>query len=93
MNTRMGINTNRLLIPILSSPDGRHAVAAYTPQAGNFWTYSSYNIPCPSNVEFACNKLTTRFDHAAEAGRSYSYRTFVIVGDLTTVKNSAMKLK
>lgn len=91
MNPRMGINTNRRLIPVLSSRDGRYAVAEYTPLAENFWTYSSYSIPSddPAN---ACNKVTTRFDQAAEVGRTYSYRTFIIIGDLETVKNSVMKL-
>jgi hypothetical protein len=91
MNVRMGLNTDRKLMPILSSPDGRYAVGMYTAQAENFWTYSSYSIPHadPTN---ACNKATTRFVHAAEAGHIYTYRTFVIIGDLTTVKKSAVKL-
>ncbi len=91
MNERMRLNPKRQLIPIMSSPDGRYAVGVYTPQPDNFWVYSSYVVPA-RDASSACSKVTVRFQHPAEAGRAYSYRTFVIIGDLETVKNSAMKL-
>lgn len=91
MNDRMRLNTERQRIAILSSPDGKYAAGVYTPQVDNFWTYSSYSIPrdLPAN---ACNKVTARFEHAADTGRTYSYRSFVVIGDLATVKNAAMNL-
>ena len=86
----MKLNPERQRIPILSSPDGRYAVGAYTPQAENFWNYGSYFIPDPAS---ACSKVSVRFEHAAKADSTYSYRTFVIIGNLETVKKSAMKLR
>ena len=88
---RMRFNKERKRIPILSSLDERYAIGLYTPQSENFWVYSSYNFPRtpPAN---ACNKVTCRFLHFAETGRTYTYRTFVIVGNLESVKNSARKL-
>jgi hypothetical protein len=87
----MKLNPERQRIPILSSPDGGYAVAVYTPQAENFWNYGSYYIPSnePTSV---CNKVSVRFEHSVVAGQTYSYRTFVIVGNLETVKNAAEKL-
>lgn len=92
MNERIYRVTRRELIPILSSSDGRHAVAFYTPQATNFWSYYTWDVPS-DNPRSACMKVTTFFLHPAEAGRSYAYRNFVIVGDLATVKASARKLR
>jgi hypothetical protein len=78
-------------VPILSSPDGRYAVAMYTPQARNFLSYDTRankrSIPASS-----CNKLVLHFAHPVQAGRTYSYRTFLIIGDLETVKASLKKL-
>lgn len=91
MNDRMRLNPERQLIPILSSPDGRYAVAVYTPQAEGFWAYSSYVIPAHDPAG-SCNKVSTRFRHPAETGRTYSYRTFIMVGNLETVKNAAMSI-
>jgi hypothetical protein len=91
LNERVRLSTERQLIPVLSSPDGRYAVAMYTPQALNYWASNSSSVlsDTPAN---SCNKVSTRFVHTAEAGQTYTYRTFVIIGDLATVKNVAMKL-
>ncbi len=86
LNTRISRVTRRNLIPILSSPDGRYSVAFYTPQAENFWAYFTWDVPG------ICVKVTTFFKHAVKTGQSYSYRNFVIVGDMATVKASAMQL-
>lgn len=91
MNARMGLNTDRLLVPVMASPDGRYAVAAYTPAAKDFWTYSTYGVPSDLAAN-ACNKLSVRFEHPASAGATYSYRTFVVIGDLATVTDAVMKL-
>lgn len=91
MNERMHLNPERQLIPIMSSPDGRYAVGVCAAQVEGFWAYSSYTIPA-TNQASACNKVSTRFRHAAETGHTYSYRTFVIVGNLETVRKAAMKL-
>lgn len=91
MNERVRLNMERQRIPILSSPDGRYAMGVYTPQAENFWANNSFSIPSdvPENVG---NKVSTRFEHAAKPGQTYSYRTFVVIGDLATVKNAVVKL-
>jgi hypothetical protein len=91
MNERIHCDTRREAIPMLSTPDGRHAVAFYTSQTTNFWAYYTWDVPSddPSN---ACGKVTAFFKHAAEMGRTYEYRTFVIVGDFATVKASVWKL-
>jgi hypothetical protein len=91
MNERIYRVTRRELIPILSSSDGRHAVAFYTPQATNFWSYYTWDVPSDNPVS-ACMKITAFFQHAAEVGRTYEYRTFIIVGDLATVKACARRL-
>ena len=83
--------TRHDVVPVLSSSDGRHAVAFFTPQRGNFWAYYTHNVPSddPTN---ACGKMTAFFKHAAAAGQSYSYRTFIVAGDLATIKASIQKL-
>jgi hypothetical protein len=83
--------TRHDVVPILSSRDGRHAVAFFTPQRRNFWAYYTHEVPSknPANV---CGKMTAFFKHAAVAGQSYSYRTFIVVGDLATVQASLRKL-
>jgi hypothetical protein len=83
--------TRHEVVPILSSRDGRHAVAFFTPQRENFWAYFTHDVPSkdPTN---ACGKMTAFFKHAAAAGQSYSYRTFIIVGNLATVQASVHRL-
>jgi hypothetical protein len=83
--------TRHDVAPILSSRDGRHAVAFFTPQRGNFWAYCTHDVPSkdPTN---ACGKMTAFFKHAVAAGQSHSYRTFIVVGDLATVQASLRKL-
>lgn len=83
--------TRQDLIPILSTHDGRHAVAFFTPQRENFWAYYTHDVPSddPTN---ACAKMTAFFKQPAEAGQSYSCRTFIIVGSLTVVQASAQRL-
>jgi hypothetical protein len=78
-------------VPILSSRDGRHAVAFFTPKREQFWSYFTWDSPSkdPAN---ACGKMTAFFKHAVAAGQSHSYRTFIVVGDLATVQASLRKL-
>jgi hypothetical protein len=82
---------DRQRVPLLSSPDGRYAVAVYTPQALHFLDYTTRSnersLPASS-----CHKITLHFAHPAQPGQSYSYRSFLIVGDLETVKASLKKL-
>ena len=91
MNTVIDRVTDHRKIPILSTPDQRHAVAFFAPQPKDFWAYYSWDVPSddPTN---ACGKVTTFFKHAAEAGRTYRYRSFIIVGDLSTVTASTPRL-
>jgi hypothetical protein len=79
------------LVPILSSRDGSHAVAFFTPQRGHFWAYYTHDVPSKDPMN-ACGKMTAFFKHAAEAGQSYSYRTFIVVGDLATIQASVRRL-
>jgi hypothetical protein len=83
--------TRQDLIPILSTHDGRHAVAFFTPQRKDFWAYYTWDSPSddPTN---ACGKVTAFFKHPVVAGQTYSYRTFIIVGSLSDVKTSAHRL-
>lgn len=83
--------TRHDLAPILSSRDDRHAVALFTPQRDPFWAYYTHDVPSkdPAN---ACGKLTAFFKHAAAAGQSYSYRTFIVVGDLASVQAGVRRL-
>ncbi len=83
--------TRHDLIPVLSTHDQRQAVAFFTPQRENFWAYYTHDVPSddPTN---ACGKITAFFKHPVATGQSYSYRTFIIVGDLATVKASARRL-
>ncbi len=84
--------TRHDLIPILSTPDGRHAIALYAPHPEVFWAYYTHDVPSddPAN---ACGKITAFFKHAVEPGRSYSYRTFIIVGDLAIIKASVSNVR
>ncbi|MCE5269496.1 MAG: hypothetical protein LLG00_16590 [Planctomycetaceae bacterium] len=92
MNERILKDTDRKSIPVLSSPDGRHAVGFYAATANGFWSYYTWDVP--SEIpHFGCNKMTAFFLHPAKAGTSYNYRTFVIVGSLDIVKASAEKLR
>ena len=79
------------LIPILGTADGRHAIALFTPRRPDFWAYYTHHVPS-DNPSHACGKMTAFFKHAAAPGQSHAYRTFVIVGDLDTVKASARRL-
>jgi hypothetical protein len=83
--------TRHDVVPILSSRDGRHVVAFFTPQREQFWSYYTWDSPSkdPTN---ACGKMTAFFKHAAAAGQSYSYRTFIVVGNITAVQTSLRKL-
>ena len=83
--------TDHLRVPVVSTPDGRHAVAMFTPRAGDFWAYYTHDVPS-DDAEFACVKITAFFKHAAQAGRSYAYRTFLVVGDRAAVHASLRAL-
>lgn len=83
--------TRHDVVPILSSRDGRHAVAFFTPQRENFWAYYTHDVPS-KNPTNACGKMTAFFKHSAAAGETYSYRTFIVVGNIATVQTSLHKL-
>jgi hypothetical protein len=91
MNTVINQVTHRNHVPIMSTPDEQYAVAVYSPEQVNFWAYYTWDVPSDDPV-FACSKITAFFKHPAEVGQSYAYRTWVIVGDLATVKTSIRKL-
>ena len=83
--------TRHDVVPIMSSRDGRHAVAFFAPKREQFWSYFTWDSPSkdPAN---ACGKMAAFFKHTAAAGQSHSYRAFIVVGDLATVKASLRKL-
>jgi hypothetical protein len=87
MNTVIDQVTRRDHVPIMSTGDEQYAVAFYSPEQVNFWSYFTWDVPS-DDPAFACSKITAFFKNPAEAGQSYTYRTFVIVGDLATVKTS-----
>lgn len=54
------------------------------------WFYDDHGEAYdPAN---ACGKMTAFFKHPAAPRRSYSYRTFIVVGDLATVQGGLRKL-
>jgi hypothetical protein len=91
MNTQIHHAADRLKVPIMSSPDGRHAVAFYTPRAEGFWAYYTWVVPSddPTN---ACTKMTAFFKHPAQAGQVHDYRTFLVAGELADVQASLRAL-
>ena len=91
LNTVIGRLSRHGTIPILATEDGRHAIAFYAPHREDFWGFMTWIVPSddPTN---ACGKLTAFFRHPVAVGKTYSYRTFVIVGDLATVQASAARL-
>jgi len=91
MNEHIRRADDRLRVPVVSTPDGRHAVAMFTPRADDFWANYTHDVPSDDPV-FACVKITTFFKHPAQAGRTYDYRTFLVVGDLASVQASLRSL-
>lgn len=91
MNTVINQVTRCDHVPIMSTPDEQYAVAFYSPEQVNFWSYFTWDVPSDDPV-FACSKITAFFKHPAEAGQAYAYRTWGIVGNLDTVKASIRKL-
>jgi hypothetical protein len=91
MNTVINQITRRDHVPIISTPDEQYAVAFYSSEQVNFWSYYTWDVPS-DDPSFACSKIAAFYKHPAEAGQSYMYRTFIIVGDLATVKTSVQKL-
>ena len=91
MNTVINRVTRCDHVPIMSTPDEQYAVAFYSPEQVNFWSYFTWDVPSDDPV-FACSKITAFFKHPAEAGQAYAYRTWVIVGSLAAVKSSIRKL-
>lgn len=91
LNERIRHSTRTAVIPVLSTPDGEHAVGFFAPQSACFWAYYTHDVPS-DNPAFACNKMTAFFRHAARPGQSFNYRTFVIVGDLKTVLTRTSRL-
>ncbi len=93
---RLNVVINRVerhdAIPIVATDDGRHAVALYAPSAEGFWGSFTWAVPSddPTN---ACTKITVFFKHPVEVRKTYSYRTFVVVGDLATVQASLATLR
>lgn len=91
LNTVINQVMRRDHIPIMSTPDEKYAIAFYSREQVNFWSYYTWDVPSDDPV-FACSKITAFFKHPAVAGYAYAYRTWVIVGNLTTVKTSIQKL-
>ncbi|MEI7947092.1 MAG: hypothetical protein WCJ02_10355 [bacterium] len=91
MNTVINQVFRRDHVPIMSTPDEQYAVAFYSREQVNFWSYYTWDVPSDDPV-FACSKITAFFKHPAAAGHAYAYRTWVIVGDLAIVKTSIRKL-
>lgn len=91
MNEVIARVTRHDSVPILSTQDGRHAIAFFTPQREHFWAYYTWAVPS-EDPSHACGKMAAFFKHAAAPGQTFSYRTFVVVGDLATVKASLKKL-
>jgi hypothetical protein len=91
MNTRINRVPEPWRVPLLSSTDGRHALALYTPRAQDYWGAFTWDVPSndPTN---ACTKLTLFFKHPAQAGKTYDYRTFLVVGTTAQVKESLRAL-
>jgi hypothetical protein len=91
MNTRINRVTEHWRVPLLSSADGRHALALYTPRAQDYWGAFTWDVPSddPTN---ACTKLTLFFKHPVQAGKAYEYRTFLVVGTAAQVKESLRAL-
>ena len=82
---------DRQRVPIINSLDGRYAVGMYTAQAKHFLDYTTRANPRPI-PGCACHKLTLHFEHPVQVGRTYAYRSFLVIGDLETVKASLKKL-
>lgn len=91
MNTVINQVICRDHVPIMSTPDEQYAVAFYSPEQVNFWSYTTWDVPSDDPV-FACSKMAAFFKHPTEAGQAYAYRTWVIVGNLATVKSSIRRL-
>jgi hypothetical protein len=91
MNTVINQVTRRDHVPIMSTPDEQYAVAFYSSEQVNFWAYYTWDVPSDDPI-FACSKMAAFFKHPVAAGQSYAYRTWVIVGNLATVKASIRKL-
>ena len=92
MNERIGPITQRNRVPVMSSGDGKYALAFYTQQSLNFWAYYTWEVPS-NDATNACMKMTLFFRHDAQVRKTYDYRTFVVCGSLETVKKSLLKLK
>lgn len=77
---------------VVSSADGRFAVALVAPEAGNFMSYNCRYIGREGTAEGGLAKITLHYRQKARAGDRLTYRTFVVVGDLATVKASIAKI-
>ena len=92
MNRRIGPISKRNLVPVMSSTDGKFALAVYTQQQTNFWGYYTWEVPSEDTLN-ACTKITSFFKHAAEVQKTYKYKSFVVCGSFEIVKNSLLRLK
>jgi len=91
LNTTLRQLDNHKKVPILSTTDGKHAVGMYTDQREGFWSYITWGVPS-DDPENATNKATVFFKHPAQAGKTYTYRSYLAIGSLQTVQKSLMKL-
>jgi len=77
---------------ILSSSDGRYAVGLFAPEAGNFMSYNCRYVDRLGKSDDNVAKVTLHYRQKAQSGDRLTYRTFAIVGDLSAVKASILKL-
>ena len=80
---------------ILATPDGRHAMAIYSPdQPAKGWPqlgYGRWRFRAEKVVKWNCVFRVT--DANGLAPGEYAFRNFVIVGDLATVRDSLRALR
>lgn len=91
LNERIRLACPSFVVPILSTPDGSHALGMIAGDAAKFWAYFTHEVPSDDESN-ACVKMTAFYRHDAEDGDTFEYRTFLVVGTLREVRASLMKL-